>query len=97
MLSATQASGKTRVARRPSVIDAPPAGYAARLEQFLRNRRSHLSSLMANTNTRLHHRTWRVEIGFAYLHMDDVPPRVFCAARRLHHVHHNEGIDRAAT
>lgn len=34
------------VCQRPSVVDAPPAGYADRLEQFLRKKKSFLSSQM---------------------------------------------------
>ncbi len=37
------------VSQRPSVINAPPAGYPERLKRFLRNRNSHLSKLMAAT------------------------------------------------
>ncbi len=36
------------VSRRRSVIKAPPAGYPERLEQFLRDRRSLISTLMAD-------------------------------------------------
>lgn len=35
--------------KRPSVITAPPEGYAQRLEQFLRKKNSYLSSMMAQT------------------------------------------------
>ncbi|MEO3414977.1 glutathione S-transferase family protein [Roseovarius sp. CAU 1744] len=35
------------VAKRPSVINAPPEGYADRLHQFLRGRSSHLGRLAA--------------------------------------------------
>lgn len=34
------------LARRPSIINAPPEGYPERLEQFLGDRKSHLSTLM---------------------------------------------------
>lgn len=34
------------VAAQPSVIDAPPAGYAGRLETFLRNRPAYLATLL---------------------------------------------------
>lgn len=34
------------LAQRPSIINAPPDGYPERLERFLVNRKSHLSTLM---------------------------------------------------
>lgn len=34
------------VSSRSSVVNAPPEGYPERLEQFLRNRKSHISTLM---------------------------------------------------
>ena len=37
---------RNTVSQRPSVVDAPPAGYADRLEQFLRKKESFLSSHM---------------------------------------------------
>jgi glutathione S-transferase len=39
---------RNAVSVRPSVVKAPPAGYPERLEQFLRNRKSHISMLMAD-------------------------------------------------
>jgi len=35
------------ISERPSVIDAPPQGYANRLMQFLRDRNAHISGLIA--------------------------------------------------
>lgn len=37
---------RTTTSKRPSVIMTPPEGYSERLEQFLRKKNSHLSSLM---------------------------------------------------
>ncbi len=37
---------RTAVSRRPSVMQAPPAGYPERLTRFLRDRRSHITTLM---------------------------------------------------
>ena len=37
---------RSAVAQRPSVMNAPPEGYAERLQAFLCNKNSHLSSLM---------------------------------------------------
>lgn len=39
-------SWRKAVSIRPSVITAPPDGYPERLEQFLKDRQSHISSLM---------------------------------------------------
>lgn len=38
---------RKNVSSRPSVAQAPPEGYPERLEQFLRNRQSYISSLMS--------------------------------------------------
>ncbi len=40
------AAWRTALAQRPSIIDAPPEGYSERLAQFLKNRKSHLSTLI---------------------------------------------------
>ena len=37
---------RTALAQRPSVVSAPPEGYPARLEKFLRQRKSYISGLM---------------------------------------------------